>query len=203
MTCKGKKMPPIHVSIGFSVVVSIALCTDAGEMLLLTAMSVIIHEFAHVAMICFFGGCITGIWFEVCGAHIDLSSYPIMSYKKEFFISAAGPMMSFLSAYIFSIIGYFFENQSLFILSGTSFVLGLINLIPAYPLDGGRMLKCALSLFFSGETMKKISLVCCGVSAAVMLIFCFVINFSMGFNLSLTVFCAFIIIAFVKNIVIY
>lgn len=198
-----RRMPAVHISLGFAVIVTIALLTNSYEMFLLTSISVVIHELAHIAMIYFLGGSITGIWLEVCGAHIGLNNYPIMSYKKEFAVAAAGPMVSLVSAYFFSLFGRFLVNESLYILSGFSCVLGLINLIPAYPLDGGRMIKCITSIFLSDEKVKIIGISCCGLSAALMVAFCLFVNLHMGFNLSLTVFCVFIVVAFIKNISVY
>ena len=72
--------------------------------------------------------------------------------RTEFFMAVAGPIMSFVLALFFY--GAFRPLDAadtavtlsaiLYYLAGINLALGLFNLVPGFPLDGGRMLRAAL-----------------------------------------------------------
>jgi Zn-dependent protease len=112
--------------------------------------SVLLHEFSHSLIakhndikvesitLFFFGG-VSGITKE------DISP------KKEFAMAFAGPLFSLVLAAIF--FGIFFLSKGLsgiyinsisFYLFQLNIILAIFNLVPAYPLDGGRMFRAIL-----------------------------------------------------------
>lgn len=58
---------------------------------------------------------------------------------KKLLIAMAGPMVNFMLVLLFSTTDFCSTNQELLIYSNV--LIGLFNLIPIYPLDGGRILK--------------------------------------------------------------
>lgn len=58
---------------------------------------------------------------------------------KKLLIAMAGPMVNFMLVLLFSTTDFCNTNQELLIYSNV--LIGLFNLIPIYPLDGGRILK--------------------------------------------------------------
>tara|TARA_Y100000310_G_scaffold319435_1_gene374700 strand:- start:243 stop:1406 length:1164 start_codon:yes stop_codon:yes gene_type:complete len=112
--------------------------------------SVLLHEFSHSLVakhnnikvesitLFFFGG-VSGITRE------DISP------KKEFAMALAGPLFSFVLAAAFFTTYFFTKNLSGIYINAISFylfqlnlILGIFNLVPAYPLDGGRMFRAIL-----------------------------------------------------------
>ncbi len=112
--------------------------------------SVLLHEFSHSLVakhhnisvesitLFFFGG-VSGITRE------DIKPW------QEFWMAAAGPLFSFVLATVFYIIFTLTQNFSGIYINAISFylfqlnlVLGIFNLVPAYPLDGGRMFRAIL-----------------------------------------------------------
>lgn len=76
-------------------------------------------------------------------------------------ISIAGPLSNILLAIIFFIIGiihYIFLNQHNIIINNIALIniiLGLINLLPIYPLDGGRISKSLFHKMISNKNKAK------------------------------------------------
>ena len=91
---------------------------------------VLFHELSHVCVASLFGQKINMIEFTVCGmsANITLNNKKL----KNIIIILAGPISNFVLASIFISNRYIFE---------LNMALGLINLVPLYPLDGYRITK--------------------------------------------------------------
>lgn len=196
-----KKLPKIKVSAGFVLFLALVSFTDRENMFLLTLACAFVHEVSHLIAIYLCGGCAERINLAVYGAYIELGRYPMIPYKKEFWIASAGPIASAGLSYVFSIMGQYFQYDTFFVLSGVNLMLAILNLVPAYPLDGGRMLRCIMLAFFDEKTTD---IVCgfFGVGSAVTVIaFCALFNLKIGFQLSMTVFCVFVVVSVIKSIV--
>lgn len=132
------------------------LTQTAYLLLAVTAMtalfaSLILHELAHSLVARRYGLGIGGITLFLFGGVAELVDEP-KSAASEFWIAIAGPIMSFALAGLFglaaltaltagdngvvsSLLGY---------LASINLVLAVFNLIPAFPLDGGRVLRAWL-----------------------------------------------------------
>lgn len=111
--------------------------------------SVILHELAHALAARRFGLEIRGITLFIFGGVAQMDREPPHP-KAEFVVAVAGPALSFVLA------GAFFASSLPLAVAGESasalsFYLGItnaflagFNLVPAFPLDGGRMLRALL-----------------------------------------------------------
>lgn len=63
---------------------------------------------------------------------------------KKLLIAIAGPMVNFLLVIVFSLIDLDGYNVNKELLIYSNILIGIFNLIPIYPLDGGRILKSLL-----------------------------------------------------------
>jgi len=112
---------------------------------LLLFTCVLIHELAHALVARAHGLRVKGITLFVFGgiAHIDEE---IKRPGVEFQIAIAGPLASFLLAGAAFLLALPLRGSStpgmaiLVYLAVTNLLLGIFNLIPGYPLDGGRVL---------------------------------------------------------------
>ena len=115
--------------------------------LVFTAMlfsSVLIHELGHSVVARSLGVRILGIELHFFGGAAKMASPP-RTARDEIFIAIAGPAMSFVLG-VASVLVYLATTWSpLRLLAGMNLVLGVFNLLPALPMDGGRVLRAALS----------------------------------------------------------
>lgn len=114
---------------------------------LLFFLSVIIHELAHSFMAIRSGIQIPEITLFIFGGVSRLSE-DASDPKTEFEIAIVGPLTSFALAALFGLVYYLLRGMQPSIvvelfgyLSWINVALGIFNLLPGYPLDGGRVLR--------------------------------------------------------------
>lgn len=113
--------------------------------------SLILHELAHALMARRFGMKIKGITLFLFGGVAELAAEPDTAHA-ELWTALAGPAMSLLLATVFWIAGVTAMALDLpetlvvivAYLALLNLVLALFNLVPAFPLDGGRVLRALL-----------------------------------------------------------
>lgn len=122
----------------------------------LTAMlaffgSLLLHELAHSVVARANGVPIRGITLFLFGGMAEMEAEP-RSGLIEFWIAIAGPLMSLVLSLLFWLLaglvqGLGFDGPLAVILSYLALInliLALFNLVPAFPLDGGRILRAYL-----------------------------------------------------------
>lgn len=113
--------------------------------------SIVFHEFCHSLVARHYGLNIRGITLFIFGGIAEMEKEPATP-KSEFLIAIAGPLASFLLAFVFYQVHLLAtaNEWSVFIIGVTYYlaylntILAIFNLVPAFPLDGGRMLRAAL-----------------------------------------------------------
>lgn len=113
--------------------------------------SIVFHELSHSIVARRYGLKISGITLFIFGGVAEMTEEP-ENAKTEFMMAIAGPLSSFLLAFIFY--GLYILSVSigaelavlgvLLYLSYMNLMLAIFNLVPAFPLDGGRILRAAL-----------------------------------------------------------
>lgn len=158
----------LFVSGGFVLCFSTMCFLASSQFLLITLIAALVHEAGHLLAIMGTGGKIRELRLESTGAAIIYDGSR-MSYIAELLTALAGPVFSFLLAYISARLGIS-RGEFWFTLSGVSLVLCAFNLLPASALDGGRVLYMTLAHFTGTETAEKICfLTSCLVSLGVIL----------------------------------
>ncbi|NPA53458.1 MAG: CBS domain-containing protein [Aquificae bacterium] len=115
---------------------------------LLLFTSVLLHELAHSLVARHYGLPVKNIYLFIFGG-VAMIEEEAPSPKVEFLIAIAGPICSFLLGSLFFLIAYFYPENDIFnglinYLMYVNFALAFFNLIPALPLDGGRILRAII-----------------------------------------------------------
>jgi Zn-dependent protease/predicted transcriptional regulator len=112
--------------------------------------SIVIHEFSHSIVARHYGVPMKGITLFIFGGVAEMEEEP-PNPKTEFLMAIAGPLASVAIGGVFYAIGVAAQTSwpieflaVVGYLSSTNWLLAGFNMIPAFPLDGGRVLRAAL-----------------------------------------------------------
>jgi Zn-dependent protease len=139
---------PIRVHLSFLALLAVVLVFLGGVpgvlSVLVVAASVLLHELGHALVARHLGVPVAEIGLHFFGGAAQMVGTP-RRRGDEIAIAAAGPAVSFALAGV--CIGVaFLTGWQLFAFAGTAnLVLGLFNLVPAFPSDGGRILRAWLA----------------------------------------------------------
>lgn len=109
----------------------------------LFAVSIVAHELGHALTAKMFGFRTNDITLSILGGCASLLGMP-KDTAQEMAVALMGPVVSFLlfgiGAILYSIVG----TSVLAAFAATNLVLGIFNLMPGFPMDGGRVLRAIL-----------------------------------------------------------
>jgi len=112
--------------------------------------SVLAHELSHALVARRFGLKVTSITLFIFGGAASLEGEPKRP-RDEALIAAAGPLMSLALGVILLLIDLVVQHPQVAALVGwlgyINITLGVFNLIPGFPMDGGRILRALLWKF--------------------------------------------------------
>jgi len=169
-----------------------------GE-ILIAFLLVIIHELTHYTTARILG--FSGFDIEILpiGAVLKMKQLDEASPKEDLIISLSGPLINLLLAIIFY--GLFIKTdiKIFHLLYSSNLAIGVFNLIPAFPLDGGRVLRDILSYKIIYRKANEISI---RVSMVLGSIFMFIYFVSVNLNksnLNLGLISLFILVSSIKE----
>jgi len=159
---------PIWVNLSFILLLCVAplwMGGAAGLLLALTvAGSVLLHELGHAVMARHLGVPIAGIELHFFGGAAQMAGMP-RKPGDEIAVAAAGPAVSFALAGLGFGLGAVTALPFLVVFGWVNLVLAGFNLLPAFPSDGGRILRALLArrrgLVAATELAVKVGRVVC------------------------------------------
>jgi stage IV sporulation protein FB len=157
-----------------------AAAVDAVVFLLAVFLCVVLHEFGHALAARRYGINTPDITLLPIGGLARLSRLPDKP-SEEIVIALAGPAVNLVIVLVLLVFGAEISMETLFSienpapgfidrLAAVNIFLAVFNLIPAFPMDGGRVLRAALSIPFGRQRATRIA---AGVGQA----FAFVLGF--------------------------
>jgi len=154
---------PLHIH--FSVVIILLLAVTAlgvsvglGLFVLISA-SILFHEYGHVLVAKRVGIGVRSVVFHGLGGAANMDA-PLCLYppKDEIRVALAGPAASaILAAASYPLYAMWPENFMLYYLFWVNALVGVFNLVPVFPLDGGRVLRGLLSIRKGPRKATKIA----------------------------------------------
>ena len=145
---------------------------------------VILHEMAHAFVAKKLGYKLGKIFLQPFGVGLTLKQN-FIEEKDEIYVALAGPLLNFCLAFLcialwwIEPVLYNYTQEFVF----ANMVNGLINLLPCYPLDGGRIFVA----FFSKKITKKKSLkICFFFNNIISILFCLLFFLSLKNEINIT-----------------
>lgn len=152
---------PIYVDITFAILLLMFVSSMANfgyglTSALLLAISVVAHELGHALTARAFGFPTRDITISLLGGCASLIALPRRA-SHELITAIAGPAVSFIlsgigfAGYMLLPIESWWVLFCFWFLAWTNLMLGGFNLLPGFPLDGGRIFRSVLRAFMSRQ----------------------------------------------------
>lgn len=155
------------------------------------------HELAHIVTLRLCRGSVTKM--QGIGFGVGLST-SALSYTRELAVVLAGPALSLLLFFCF--LPFFRVNEYLCFACAANLAIFCVNILPIYPLDGGRALFCLLAGRFSVYTAARVTKAVSFLFLLPLGLISVIILVRTGFNLSLLIISIYlsVLLIGVKNI---
>ncbi len=145
------------------------LIVGMGDVVLYYIPTVLLHEWAHVIFASALGMTVSEMELFPFGCAAKLQCFAV-SRTKEIVVAAAGPAANMAAACAtFFIDKYGFEITVAERLISSNLALAAVNMLPALPLDGGRIVRAIFASFIGYKRATRLT-ACAGIFFAAMLL---------------------------------
>lgn len=149
----------------------------------------LLHEGGHWLALHLLGGKTNQFFIRGYGFGIQING---LSYRSEWIVAFAGPLVNLFLAVVF-----FFGGLPLF--TYINLTLGIMNLLPILPLDGGRVLRAVLAQFLPPHQCRCILQTISLILIFPLLALAFWQFLESGYNVSLLIICFYLLSLLKEN----
>lgn len=157
------------------------LLTDTPILLASLLPAALLHELAHYAVLRLCGVRTARFTLTGLGASLYVPELHRLSYGAELLSAAAGPLMNLLLWVLLSLTG----REELALFAGAQMVLGVLNLLPVRPMDGGRILWLATAYLTEPYTADRVAAAVGLAASSALLVLCLWLVLTTGSGLFL------------------
>lgn len=156
------KVSAFHIRLesGFVLLFALVYFFDDTGFLLALCPAVLVHELGHIIFMIFFGAYPRQLKATLSGFALDYSG--LISEKQEMLTALAGPAFGLAFSLLCAKLGRLWNSDYLLMCAGLGFIINFFNLLPALPLDGGRVWGFALRSLLGEDkapnVMRKVGL---------------------------------------------
>lgn len=135
------------------------------------ALVVALHELAHFVTAKKLGYKLSNFYLMPYGVCLNYDNN-VFAGNDEIIISLAGPFLNYLLCVLCVALWWLFPETYYYLdyFCFCNLVLGTFNMLPCFPLDGGRAFTCMLSKTFERSKASKMTLVCNYVISSVLVV---------------------------------
>jgi Zn-dependent protease len=150
----------------FILTASLIVQNDSWWMFLTAYVFVLIHEYGHALTAKKYNCEVGSIFLHPLGGAAmieNLGDNP----RQEFWITINGPLTNFILAFVF--FPFIYWNKYCLWFCEINVIILAFNIIPVYPMDGGRLLRVGLSSFVKNESLRTTLVTCFSVLLALLI----------------------------------
>lgn len=145
----------LKINVSFAAVITLMLIFDESGTCAVALFCCIIHEIGHIACLLIWGEKPVSVELSFYGIKLERQRHSVLSPAEEVAVFAAGPVMNFIfSAFL---LPFSDKNTGAETAAAISFCVGIFNLLPCAPLDGGNIISTFLAFMTDDERAEKIS----------------------------------------------
>ncbi len=153
------KIKNINIRINIIMLAMFIVYFLLGQFIEITVMIliVLVHEFSHSIVARKYGFIIDEIDILPFGGVAKYKNIKIINPKEEIVICAIGPLSNLLIIIVFmGLRSLYTENYFIDFVIEINWLMFIINILPVFPLDGGKIIRAVLSLFigYKSSTIK-------------------------------------------------
>ena len=175
------KIKKVEVHLSAVLLIVVALRMRFLNQLAISYVITALHEIAHIFVAHRLGVKIRGVEVLPFGITMRLGESGIKKPKDEIRVSLAGPLCNLVVAYL--TYGFYGGQLRDFIIC-TSLAIGLFNLLPVLPLDGGRVLRSVLVMRYGCIKGSKIAMKVTATLSFFVVVAGAYVLYATGFNFS-------------------
>lgn len=169
----------------FFLIMACALLIGSGKEIIIIFLAIFIHEWTHSAVGRAVGYKVKEIELTPYGGAAKFEGLIGAPPIDEIIISVSGPLINIIIA----VVGAILDSKG--IIRGDLFIffikvnlyLALFNLLPALPLDGGRIMRAILSIFIGYQKSTEIGMSCGKILAFILFLFGIYLIFTDSLNI--------------------
>ena len=159
-----------------------------NKSIILAFISITLHELAHIVIAKRNGCKFNEFQVHIYGTSAQFMDIEELSKKEKVEIYLAGPIVNLTIIFIFVLIGLTTNNINVTKIVSINFSLLIFNLLPAYPLDGSRILEIILSdKILYKQANNIISKISYTIAAVLTVIFIVIFLYNDILNISLII----------------
>ena len=174
----------IKVSCLFFPILVFSMFFNCHEQLLVFIVVILIHELAHCYVSAYYNIGISEIKFFIFGGVAEFQEHIEENSKQEIIIASAGPITNFILVFITFLVIEKFHIEKGYIVQlflTANMIVGLFNLMPVLPLDGGRIVRGIVGNYLG---IKRATYLIVGLGYCIcILLFVFGIYVSLAYNI--------------------
>lgn len=143
----------IEINLKIIIVIILFFLLNNLEMYLMFFIFILLHELAHLFVGILMGGIPKRMYINPFGMSLEFYSYGKNLSLNRIIFFLIGPLLNIILAIIFFYLNI--ENLLKEKIVYTNLAIGLFNLLPVLPLDGGKILKEIFSLIVRSKYFKR------------------------------------------------
>lgn len=166
----------LRINISFAAAVTLTLIIDESGLCAAALFCCVVHELGHIICLYILGEKPKLIELSFYGVRLEQNNN-CMNFFENITVYLSGPAANFILSALLFAFGRIYGIKTMAV---TSVCVGVFNMLPCVPLDGGNLLNLILSCFTSEENCRKISFFVSVLIILPMLICGFVLLFRNG-----------------------